>query len=105
MNTGKIVQISGSVIDVEFKNGRLPKIREALTVTVNDKVRVMEVAQHVGKDIVRCIMLNESENLSRNMKVTATGKGISVPVGKCTLGRMFNVLGEVIDDGPPIPKS
>ena len=104
MNLGKIVQISGSVIDVEFKHGQLPKINEALTVTVNDEVRVMEVAQHVGNDTVRCIMLTESENLARNMKVRATGKGVSVPVGKSTLGRMFNVLGEVIDGGSPIPE-
>ncbi|NLJ59050.1 MAG: F0F1 ATP synthase subunit beta [Tissierellia bacterium] len=104
MNLGKIVQISGSVIDVEFKHGQLPKINEALTVTVNDEIRVMEVAQHVGKDTVRCIMLTESENLARNMKVRATGKGVSVPVGTSTLGRMFNVLGEVIDGGSPIPE-
>jgi F-type H+-transporting ATPase subunit beta len=105
VNPGKIVQISGSVIDVEFEQGHLPKIREALTVTVNGKVRVMEVAQHVGRNTVRCIMLNESENLARNMKVTATGSGVCVPVGKCTLGRMFNVLGEVIDGGPPVSET
>jgi F-type H+-transporting ATPase subunit beta len=102
VNSGKIVQISGSVIDVEFKHGYLPKIKDALTVTVNEKVRVMEVAQHVGGGTVRCIMLDESENLSRDMKVMATGKGVHVPVGECTLGRMFNVLGEVIDGGPPV---
>ncbi|NLV85731.1 MAG: F0F1 ATP synthase subunit beta [Clostridiales bacterium] len=104
MNIGKIVQISGSVIDVEFETGHLPKIKEALTVEVNDKLRVMEVAQHVGRDTVRCIMLDESENLARNMQVHATGGGVRVPVGECTLGRMFNVLGEVIDGGAPIPK-
>ena len=65
MNSGKIVQISGSVVDVEFEKGCLPKIREALTVNVNGKVRVMEVAQHVGRNTVRCIMLSESENLAR----------------------------------------
>lgn len=102
MNIGKIVQISGSVIDVEFKQGHLPKVKEALTVNVNGQVCVMEVAQHVGKNTVRCIMLAESEALARNMKVTATGSGIRVPVGKCTLGRMFNVLGETIDGGSPI---
>lgn len=105
MNIGKIVQISGSVVDVEFKHGHLPKINEALTVTVNDDVRVMEVAQHVGSNTVRSIMLNESESLARNMKVTATGSDVCVPVGESTLGRMFNVLGEVIDGGPPILKN
>ena len=102
MNLGKIVQIFGSVIDVEFENGHLPRIREALKVTINGKVCVMEVAQHMGRNIVRCIMLSESENLARNMKVKATGSGIRVPIGECTLGRMFNVLGEEIDGGPPI---
>lgn len=105
MNIGKIVQISGSVIDVEFEHGHLPKKREALAVTVNGEVRIMEVAQHVGRDTVRCIMLNESENLARNMEVTATGSGVRVPVGKCTLGRIFNVLGEVIDGGHPISET
>ncbi|MGI6169331.1 MAG: F0F1 ATP synthase subunit beta [Christensenellales bacterium] len=102
MNLGKIVQVSGSVIDVEFKPGYLPKIKEALTVDVNGEMRVMEVAQHIGENTVRCIILAESEKLARNMNVTATGSGIRVPVGSCTLGRMFNVLGETMDGGPPI---
>ena len=97
MKKGKIVEVSGPVIDCEFERGQLPKIREALTVTVLGKERVMEVAQHIGNDTVRCIMLAESENLSRGMEVTATGAGIRVPVGTCTLGRMFNVLGNPID--------
>lgn len=103
MNIGKIVQISGSVVDVQFENGRLPSIKEALTVNTHTQVRVMEVAQHVGKDTVRCIMLAGSENLARNMEVAAMGSVISVPVGKCTLGRMFNVLGQPIDGGADIP--
>lgn len=72
-------------------------IRDALTVEVNGKKRVMEVAQHMGNRIVRCIMLATSEGLSKNMEVTATGSCIKVPVGEKTLGRMFNVLGEPID--------
>jgi len=103
LNIGKIVQISGSVIDVEFSSGQLPKIREALTVTVNGRTRVMEVAQHVGNNTVRCIILDDSKDLARNMEVVATGSGIRVPVGRCTLGRVFNVLGEPIDGGPSIP--
>lgn len=102
MKIGKIVQVSGSVIDVEFKHGHLPNIKEALTVTVDGEQRVMEVAQHVGRDTVRCIILAESENLARNMDVVATGASIKVPVGEATLGRMFNVLGQTIDGGPPI---
>ncbi len=104
MNTGKIVEISGSVIDCEFEKGHLPKIKEALTVTVGGKDRVMEVAQHIGKDTVRCIMLAESENLARGMEVRTDGTGIKVPVGECTLGRMFNVLGDPIDGGQEIPQ-
>ena len=97
MNTGKITQISGPVIDCRFAPGELPKIKEALTVNVRGAQRVMEVAQHTGKDRVRCILLGASENLARGMEVTATGRAISVPVGDRTLGRMFNVLGETID--------
>ncbi len=99
---GKIVQVSGSVVDVAFENGKLPKIKEALTVTLDNKTHVMEVAQHIGGGRVRCIMLSESEGLYRGMNVTATGNNISVPVGEVTLGRMFNVLGDPIDGGAPI---
>ena len=100
--TGKIVQVSGSVVDVIFESGQIPKIKEALTVTVGTQKRVMEVAQHIGDNTVRCIMLAESEGLARGMDVTASGKNITVPVGNCTLGRVFNVLGEPIDGGPEI---
>lgn len=104
MNTGKIVAVSGPVIDVAFAHGQLPKIKEALTVTVDGRERVMEVMQHAGSDTVRCIMLAESDNLVRGMQVHAQGEGIKVPVGEQTLGRMFNVLGAPIDGGAPIPK-
>ena len=99
---GKIMQVSGSVVDVAFEKGKLPKIKEALTVSIEGKTRVMEVAQHVGSGRVRCIMLSESEGLYRGMEVTATGNNIRVPVGDTTLGRMFNVLGEPIDGGEEI---
>ena len=99
---GKIVQISGSVIDAVFPDGKLPKIKEALTVSLDHTIRVMEVAQHIGSNTVRCIMLSESEGLYRGMEVTATGGTIQVPVGQSTLGRMFNVLGNPIDGGSPI---
>ncbi len=104
MNIGKIAEISGPVVDVEFEHGCLPKIKEALTVTAAGQERVMEVAQHVGKDTVRCIMLAESEHLTRGMEVCASGSGIQVPVGSCTLGRMFNVLGQPIDGKEPVPE-
>ena len=99
MNKGKIVQVMGPVVDVEFDGGTLPKMREALKVTLGDRECVMEVAEHIGGDTVRCIMLAATEGLSRGMEVTATGSGIKVPVGKATLGRLFNVLGETIDGG------
>ncbi len=101
---GKIVQIQGSVVDVAFESS-LPRIREALVVDVNGDKRVMEVAQHIENSKVRCIMLAPSEGLSRGMEVEATGSGIKVPVGKCTLGRMFNVLGQPIDGGEEVPDS
>ena len=102
MNKGKIVQVMGPVVDVEFSDHNLPCIKDALEVDNNGKTCVMEVAQHIGNDTVRCIMLASSEGLHRDMEVTATGAGITVPVGKATLGRLFNVLGEAIDDGEPV---
>ncbi|MDO5398061.1 MAG: F0F1 ATP synthase subunit beta [bacterium] len=99
---GKIVQVMGPVIDVEFESGKLPAIKDALEVVCDGKRRVMEVAQHIGNGVVRCIMLASSEGLSRDMEVTATGKGISVPVGEKTLGRLFNVFGDVLDGGEPL---
>ena len=100
---GKIVQISGPVIDVKFEEETLPAIREALSVSLNGERRIMEVAQHVGDGIVRCIMLAGSEGLYRGMEVEAPGETITVPVGKNTLGRMFNVLGEPIDGEGDVP--
>lgn len=103
--TGKIIQVSGSVADVTFAGGRLPKIREALRVTGDDgKVRIMEVASHISPTVARCIMLAESEGLYAGMKVEATGEGITVPVGRAVLGRMFNVLGDPIDGGEALPE-
>ena len=98
-NHGKIVQVMGPVVDVEFENNDLPFIKDALEVYSEGKRLVMEVAQHIGNNTVRCIMLGASEGLCKDMDVVATGKGIQVPVGKKTLGRLFNVLGETIDGG------
>ncbi len=104
MNVGKIVQIQGPVIDVEFQNGELPYIKDALEVNNDGKRCVMEVAQHVGQNTVRCIMLASSEGLHRDMEVVATGSGIKVPVGEKTLGRLFNVLGDTIDGEESLEK-
>ena len=102
--TGKIIQVSGSVVEVLFPDLYLPRIREALTVETDTGTRVMEVALHVGEGRVRCILLAGSEGLRRGMTVTATGSQIKVPVGSCTLGRIFNVLGEPIDGGGAVPE-
>lgn len=96
MNTGRIIQVMGPVVDVEFDN-ELPKIKDALEVTVDGKRLVMEVSQHIGSNSVRCIMLAASEGLCKDMEVIATGDAIKVPVGSKTLGRLFNVVGETID--------
>ena len=98
MKTGKIVQVMGPVVDVQFADSDLPAIKDALEVDNGGKRSVMEVAQHIGNDTVRCIMLASSEGLHRDMEVVATGAGIKVPVGEQTLGRLFNVLGETIDN-------
>ena len=102
MNKGKIVQVMGPVVDVVFEDGNLPEIKDALEVENNGKRCVMEVSHHLGNNMVRCIMLNASEGLQRDREVIATGSGIKVPVGDKTLGRLFNVLGDTVDDGPSL---
>ena len=96
---GKIVQVSGPVVDVEFEGSYLPAIKDALYVIQDGKKKTMEVSQHIGNNVVRCIMLAASEGRCKDMEVTATGSGISVPVGEKTLGRLFNVLGDTLDNG------
>ncbi|MCR5624070.1 MAG: F0F1 ATP synthase subunit beta [Lachnospiraceae bacterium] len=96
---GKIVQVSGPVVDVEFDGLNLPNIKDALYVVKGGKKLVMEVAQHIGNNTVRCIMLAATEGLYKGMEVINTENGIMVPVGEQTLGRLFNVLGETLDDG------
>ena len=104
MNKGRIVQVMGPVVDVLFEDGELPNIKDALEVDNGDKTCIMEVAQHLGNREVRCLMLAASEGLHKDMEVRATGSGIKVPVGDQTLGRLFNVLGQTIDDGKEIEK-
>ncbi len=104
MTTGTILQVAGPVVDVRFPDGQLPKIREVVLADADGGERVMEVCQHVGNDVVRCVMLAGSEGLYRGMSVTAPGRTITVPVGESTLGRMFNVLGQPIDGGAPVPE-
>ncbi len=102
MMKGIITEVQGPVVDVLFPEGRLPFIKDALTVDNGGTTCVMEVAQHMGGNVVRCIMLSPSEGLCRDMEVTAEGGGIRVPVGDRTLGRLFNVTGQTIDGGEPL---
>ena len=101
-NIGKIVQVMGPVVDVEFSSGKLPAIKDALEVILEGRRSMMEVAQFVGDNTVRCIMLTPSEGLGRGMEVQDTGGPITVPVGDEVLGRLFNVLGDAIDEGEPV---
>ena len=99
MKQGKIIQVQGPVVDVEFAGSDLPNIKAAMEVDNHGERCVMEVTQHVGDNTVRCILLTASEGLCRDMAVTVTGDSIQVPVGKKTLGRLFNVFGDTIDGG------
>ncbi len=101
-NIGKITQIIGAVLDIKCTEGKLPAINEAIRITRKDgEVLVVEVSQHLGDDVVRCIAMGPTDGLIRGMDAEATGAPISVPVGEHTLGRMFNVLGEPIDNEAP----
>ena len=100
-NTGKITQIIGAVLDIKFTEGHLPAIYEAINITrKNGENLVVEVAQHLGDEIVRCIAMGPTDGLVRGMEAVATGAPISVPVGEQTLGRIFNVTGDAIDNKP-----
>ncbi|MBF1249067.1 F0F1 ATP synthase subunit beta [Lachnospiraceae bacterium oral taxon 096] len=100
-NMGHITQIIGAVLDIKFSQGHLPEINEAVKVPTGDgTVLTVEVAQHLGDDTVRCIAMGTTDGLVRGMAAEATGAPISVPVGENTLGRIFNVLGEAIDNKP-----
>ena len=97
---GSVSQVMGPVVDVAFEEGSLPSIYNALTMQIGDKPLTVEVAQHIGDNIVRCIAMSSTDGLKRGTPVTDTGKTISVPVGRTTLGRIFNVLGNAVDNLP-----
>jgi len=103
MYEGKIVQIIGAVVDVRFKEGELPPILNALEIIKSDNSRlVLEVQQHLGEQIVRCVAMDSTDGLVRGMKVKDTGKPITMPVGPKTLGRVFNLIGDPIDEMGPV---
>ena len=102
LNKGYVSQVMGPVVDVRFDDGRLPAIFNALTIKKGDKTLTVEVAQHIGDNVVRCIAMASTDGLKRGTPVTDTGASISVPVGRSTLGRIFNVLGDTVDNGPEV---
>ena len=101
-NVGKVIQIIGPVLDIQFEKGKVPNLLNAIEITHEGKKVVCEVATQVGDDVVRCIAMSSTDGMSRGMEAVDTGKGITVPVGPETLGRIFNLLGEVQDNGPEL---
>ena len=102
--TGLVVQVIGTVVDVEFPPGQLPALFNAVRITMDDgKVVVSEVQQHLGNNRARCLAMDATEGMRRGNSVEDTGEAITVPVGEVALGRLFNVLGEPLDDLDPIP--
>ncbi|MBE6695599.1 MAG: F0F1 ATP synthase subunit beta [Ruminococcaceae bacterium] len=97
---GSVAQVMGPVVDVRFEEGFLPSINNALTMQIGERKLTVEVSQHIGDNIVRCIAMSSTDGLKRGTPVTDTGRAISVPVGRETLGRIFNVLGETVDNKP-----
>ena len=102
MNKGSIHQVIGPVIDIKFKEDEMPELLNAVKIDFEGRTIVTEVAQHMGDDIARCVALSSTDGLQRGMEAVDSGAPITISVGKEVLGRMFNVLGEPIDDKPPI---
>ena len=102
LERGEVLQVIGAVVDVAFESSELPHILDALLVERDGPPLVLEVQQHLGNDVARCIAMQSTDGLRRGEPVIATGSPITVPVGKQVLGRMFNVVGEPIDGGPPL---
>lgn len=99
-NVGTIVTVIGAVLDIKFHPDHLPNLLNAIEIDNNGQKLVVEVAQHIGDDIVRCIAMGSTDGLVRGMEAVDTGASIKVPVGKETLGRIFNLLGEAVDNKP-----
>ena len=101
-SSGRVVQIIGPVVDIEFPAGELPNIYDAVEITRDDGQLIVEVQQHLGNDRTRCVAMDATEGLRRGLEATATGGPITVPVGPATLGRIFNVVGEPVDNAGPV---
>ncbi len=104
-NYGKVIQVMGPIVDVRFLNAKLPHLLNALTLEFNGQIETLEVAQHIGDDTARCVAMGSTIGLTRGVDVIDTGQPINVPVGDKVLGRMFNVLGQPIDEMPPLNNS
>ena len=98
-NIGKVIQIVGPVLDIKFESGCLPNLLDAIEIEHEGSKLVCEVASQLGDDVVRCIAMSSTDGMARGTEAKNTGTGITVPVGKSTLGRIFNLLGEPIDNG------
>ena len=99
-NTGRVVQVIGAVVDIKFSKDNLPRLLNAIEIEFDGKTLVVEVAQHIGDDVVRCIAMSSTDGLVRGTAAADTGSSITVPVGRATLGRIFNLLGEPVDNKP-----
>ncbi|MBQ8579966.1 MAG: F0F1 ATP synthase subunit beta [Oscillospiraceae bacterium] len=104
-NTGTVIQVMGPVLDIRFRDDQLPELLSAIEVPNGDHIIVAEVAQHIGDNVARCIAMSSTDGLQRGTAAIDTGAAISVPVGEACLGRVFNLLGQPIDEGAPLPET
>ena len=101
---GKVLQVIGPVLDIQFEDGQLPELLNAIEIDNHGEKLVVEVAQHTGDNVVRCIAMNSTDGLVRGTEAVDTGEPIKVPVGDQCLGRVFNLLGEPVDNKPARPR-
>ena len=101
-NKGTVIQVQGPVLDIRFPDDQLPKLLSAIEIPLGERVIVAEVAQHIGDNVVRCVAMSSTDGLQRGVEATDTGAPISVPVGDQCLGRVFNLLGQPIDNKPAV---
>ena len=101
-NKGTVIQVMGPVLDIRFADDQLPQLLNAIEIPLGDRTIVAEVAQHIGDNVVRCIAMSSTDGLQRGTEATDTGAAISVPVGDDCLGRVFNLLGQPIDNKPAV---
>ena len=101
-NKGTVIQVMGPVLDIRFADDQLPQLLSAIEIPNGESVIVAEVAQHIGDNVVRCIAMSSTDGLQRGVEATSTGAPIKVPVGEACLGRVFNLLGQPIDEAGPV---